>query len=66
MATTKKSRAASAKRGLLKAEFSEEAVKAVFVSMSAGDAERSGPGNQPSPDGTKPAAIRQAHGPRAL
>jgi hypothetical protein len=35
---------------LLKAEFSEEAVKAVFVSMSAGDDERIGPDKQPSPE----------------
>jgi hypothetical protein len=49
-AAAKTRRTASSKRGLLKAEFSEEAVKAVFVSMSAGDDERIGPDKQPSPE----------------
>jgi hypothetical protein len=59
----------STKKGLLKAEFSEEAVKAVSVSLSGGDEARSGPnpGGQPSPGdiSTEPdATARAAHIPR--
>ncbi|MCK6588466.1 MAG: hypothetical protein HUU21_01765 [Polyangiaceae bacterium] len=47
-------RAGSAKRGLLKAEFSEEAVKAVFVSLRVDDEMRAAPKNQPSPERSQP------------
>lgn len=55
-ATTR--RTASLKRGLLKAEFSEEAVKSVFVSASS--AEHSAPTSptQPSPERYQPLSSR--------
>jgi len=58
-AAAKTRRTASLKGGLLKAEFSEEAVKSVFVSASsAEDYARTGPGTQPSPERYQPLSGR--------
>lgn len=56
-ATTR--RTASLKPRLLKAEFSEEAVKSVFVSASSADhSTPTGPGTQPSPERYQPLSDR--------